>query len=309
MKRLLFTLFLLGASLLPLELQAQANNVTAIESLEVSLWPDYDQRNVLVLLTGTLAEPGTVTIPLPENASFHVLARIDEQGLMFDDLDPPQIGDGQLTFTTPDTQFRMEYYLPYTANGLQRSFTFSWQAAVPVNQLMVSVQQPAAATTLAVTPADAGQVEGQDDGLIYHNLAAQSVSAGQLVQFTVEYVMSADTLTASVSAPAAVVDGQETAVQPGSDNPIAAWAIGLGVAGLLLVGGAVAWQLSTQRQQRGKRKPRPRRAAPPTPRPQAAPRRPAKSAAQTARFCHECGEAAVAGDKFCRSCGTRLKMQ
>ncbi|HEX6387566.1 MAG TPA: hypothetical protein VF177_23100, partial [Anaerolineae bacterium] len=96
------------------------SETTAIESLAVEFWPDYDRPAVLVLLTGTLPAdtplPATVTLPLPQEADLNAVARISDDNVMIDDIEYTT-GADQLTFTTPDRRFRIEYYLPYTADG------------------------------------------------------------------------------------------------------------------------------------------------------------------------------------------------
>ena len=120
MKRSSFILLFIFL-LMPMATCFAQNPVHGIDSLDIEIWPDYDKTSVLVLLTGTLPGdtrfPASVTLPLPEAAQLNAVARIDSKdGNMKDDIisstDPP----GTLTFTTPDLRFRVEYYLPYTAN-------------------------------------------------------------------------------------------------------------------------------------------------------------------------------------------------
>ena len=128
------------------------NPASVIDSLDLEIWPDFDKSSVLVLLTGTLPEdtrlPASITLPLPEVAQLNAVARIDSKdGNMKDDIisstDPP----GTLTFITPDLRFRVEYYLPYTINKNQRSFDYTWLAAISVNNFQLRVQRPSSAST------------------------------------------------------------------------------------------------------------------------------------------------------------------
>ncbi|MBE2202014.1 MAG: zinc ribbon domain-containing protein [Anaerolinea sp.] len=297
---LLFVMLLFS----PPPLQAQTT-VTVIESLTVDLWPDYDQEAVLVLLTGTLSAPGTVTIPLPDNADFHVLARIDSQGNMYDDLGTPVMGNGTITFTTPDVGFRVEYYVPYSGSGNERSFAYTWQGNVAVNQLFVSVQQPTAAVSLVTVPAANAPVRSQNDGLLYHNLPTQTAPPGQTVVIQVNYAMSSSTLT--IASQPAITTGSSgvSTTTAAANNNLSTWAIVLGGVGLLLIAIAVTWQLATQQRSTGKR---PLAKRPPkTTRSKPAPTRQAAPTQGKAKFCHECGEPAQPGDRFCRSCGAELK--
>lgn len=299
---ILFLLITILISVAPLQAQSP---VTAIDSLSIDLWPDFDQEAVLVLLTGILPSPGTITIPLPADADFHVLARVDDQGNMFDDLGTPTFGNGMMTFTTPDTRFRIEYYMPYTSSGTQRNFTYSWLADIPVKQLFVSVQQPAAAISLTTEPATSGQVQNPDDGLIYHNLAAQTVQAGQPLTIRVNYTMSRNILTVASNPPVTSSGSSAAAVVDTANNNLSTWALVLGVAGLLLIVVAVTWQLAAHRTP--KRKPAVKRPSTKTTPSKPAPARKATPAPGKVKFCHECGEPAQSSDRFCRRCGTELK--
>ena len=172
---------------MPLAAGFAQNPVPVIDSLDIEIWPDYDKASVLVLLTGTLMGdtrfPASVTLPLPEAARLNAVARIDRKdGNMKDDIfsstDPP----GTLTFITPDLRFRVEYYLPYTVNKNQRSFDYTWLAAISVNNFQLRVQQPTSASTLKTEPADANVVRS-GDGFDYHIFPARAVPAGQPFSF------------------------------------------------------------------------------------------------------------------------------
>lgn len=305
MKHRLLILSLLLLTLLPARTTA-AQQAPNIESLSIDFWPDYDREAVLVLITGTLSQPGEVSLPFPESADFHVLARIDADGVMIDDLDAPAFANGRMTFATPDPRFRVEYYLPYTRSGSQRSFSYTWPADVPVSQLLVSVQQPAAATEMNIDPEPAGQVRNQDDGLIYYNLPALQVAAGQSASFVIDYVMASDVLTFA-SNPPPVSGGSDptgAAVSGSEGTPI--WVLALVGAGLLLIVAATTWQVATYNNRRV-RKPKPRRSGQNKRAAAQKGQKQPSAARRAAKFCHECGEATTQGDRFCRSCGTALK--
>ena len=305
MRRLLLFFMLLTAVFSATAVQAQSD---PISELEIQFWPDFDTRSVLVLLTGTLSAPGTITVPYPENDEFLVLARIDSTNNMIDDIGQPEFANGTATFTLPgpDVRFRLEYYVPYTANGLSRSFNYTWQSNVTVNQLSMLVQRPGVAASMTTVP-ETTQVQNQSDGLIYYELPVQSVTAGQTVSLQVDYTMTADTLTVTGMSDSSVSDvpmTTDTAVVSPSTSSIPinnTWLLIGG--GVVILGTAVfvTWQLAT-RQTSGNRVRKP------------APRRPLKNAQPAARkpntaarFCHECGEPAQSGDRFCRNGGTTLK--
>lgn len=269
--------------------------VSSLEWLAVDLWPDYDRASVLVLMTGGLSDdtqfPADVTLPLPQEADLNAVARISDENEMIDDI-AFERGADTVTLTTPDRRFRIEYYMPYDAQGLQRTFTFNWPGGLAVSQFDVSVQQPSAAMSINVEPAAESVVSG-NDGLQYHNLPVRQLAANEGLQVEVNYTMSADQLTAAAqtSDPAGAAGPVDTSF--GSFLSGVNWPpvlAGLGIALLLL---AVGWQVFAARvaTRQKPRKPRPLRAVPQS----------------DVRYCHQCGARAQEGDRFCRECGTELK--
>lgn len=251
---------------------------------------------MLVLITGNLATdsplPAQVTLPLPQNATLNAVARITDQGEMIDDIEFEN-DSGTLTLTTPDRRFRVEYYLPYTSDGLQREFTFNWPGGPSVSQLDLSVQQPLAATSMTLQPEPESVIAGSD-GLQYHNLPVSQLQVAE--SFTVQgsYRLSSDQLTAS----SAINNGDAqdtTASAPGETGFAIDWPTGLAIAGVALLLAAVGWQVFGARMaqnRRAPRKPRPLRATQQT---------------GAVRFCHQCGAKALPDDRFCRECGAQLK--
>jgi hypothetical protein len=290
-KRILLLPLLLLA-LIPWPVSQAQSPVTAIQSLNVDLWPDYDRPAVLVLLTGALAAdtplPAVVTLPLPANADLNAVARITSDDIMIDDIDSTT-GSGQLTFTTPDSRFRIEYYVPYIVENNQHTFTFTWSADLPVDQLIVTVQEPVAASGLVTEPAAINVEDGFND-LTYHTLPAQPVPAGQPYSVRLGYTMASPQLSIE-NLPGV---GQTETSSPLPPSPTSAgfnWPLMIAVAGGVLILLAGAWQIVSTRA-----------AAKAAPAPAGrSGRRP------PARFCHACGQPAGPRDRFCRHCGTAIK--
>lgn len=297
---LLWLLFSLGL-VAPLHAQEE---VDTLEQLVVDIWPDYDRAAVLVLLTGRLPEtttlPAAVTIPVPQEATIHAVASVSNDNQMFET--PYSLEGGQLAFTSPEERFRVEYYVPYEADGLARSFSFDWQSELAVSDLNVSVQQPLAATTMTTEP-EADVVGSGNDGLQYHDFAVQSLPANEPFSIGVDYTLSSEQLTAPAAA-AAPTPATTTGAAPETETGLTVnWPLFLGGSGLLLIVLALAWYLWGQRASsaRPPRKPAVRRSPAP-----AASRR-AANPTGGARFCHNCGAEAQPEDRFCRACGTELR--
>jgi len=292
-------------------LPAQAQESSPdLATLAVELWPDYDRPTMLVLLTGSLAPsvtlPATVTIPLPPNADVHAVARISSDNRMVDDIVFSETG-GAVTLTTPDSRFRVEYYLPYEQSGEARTFAVGWVFPFAIGSVTVNVQQPAAATDFTLSPTPQSVTTGQD-GLTYHLLAPQTLPAGQSVQFELNYTLPGDVLTVETSAvnntatvPPVNEPEPNAPSTPSSNNlPL----ILAGVGGLI-ISATLIWQGLRERAAPKNRpaihrRPLSARSAPARKQPPAAP-------AGEVRFCHQCGREASPDDRFCRQCGTQLK--
>lgn len=323
MKRFSWIL-LLFAFFLAAPAQAQSSPA-AIEQLTVDLWPDFDQPSVLVLLTGKLPAstplPAVITVSVPAAATLNAVARVTADGTMIDDVQYSLDTAAQtLSITLPDLSFRVEYYEPYERNDLERQFTFTWQTPTPVQQLLVSVQQPAAATAMTVSPSPISVTPG-NNGLQYHNMPATDLPANQLYTLEVNYTMSSSALTTSLVQPPSAT-GIPSDLLPdagssgGSSSDSTLLLVGAAVMGVLVVGGIV-WLVINRGSVRpvpaaprrsGVRQSRrvsatPRRATPPPPPTESAPSR----SDQATRFCHNCGQPSHADDRFCRYCGTELK--
>lgn len=285
----------------PIQAQLPTNQ---IESLIVDLWPDYDQEKVLIMFTGALPAdaplPASITIPLPAEAQINAIARITSDNRMLDDIEYTT-GDNSLTFTLPDSRFRVEYYVPYESSGVTHSYTFNWLADLRVKEILAAVQQPTSAVNMSVTPENATIIPDNTDGFTYYTFPPQPIPRGQPYTLTFSYDMAAPQLS--------IDNLPTTAVPVNANSPAAAlstntvnWPLVLGVLGLLVIAVAGTWFVAT-RQTGGtaskSRKPRPKR-------PQNQPVK-AANVGGKAQFCHECGKALKPGDRFCRSCGTAVK--
>lgn len=307
MKRLLLLgtliLLLLAALVGSVPTSYAQTTATEIEFLSVEFWPDYDQPSVLVLLTGTLPStallPAEVTIPLPPEARLNAVARITADNMMIDDIEFTEVGDSVI-FATPDSRFRIEYYVPYAVDSDDHVYTFEWLADVAVAQLAPTVQQPLAASSLSTDPAALSVSGDREDGFRYHNLPLAMVPAGESYRLSFRYPMPEPQLSVSIANqnPGGATGGGDTAVS-GSNILQEQWPYFLAIAGVVLVVGATVWYLLRQGSSNRVRKPRPRRANPS--------RSASQASSAAAKYCHNCGQPSEAGDKFCRSCGTQLK--
>ena len=281
---------------------AQGVPADTFEEVVVEFWPDFDRPDVLVLMTATLPPdatlPAQLTLSLPEEAVINAVARADESGELFV-LAHETSADG-VTFTTPDRQVRLEYYVPYLLEDGNHVYTFEWLSPdIAVDNLQMIVQRPAAVDSIFVEPTEE-KIESGFQGLATYWLAPQTVPAGDAATVRFSYAMPETIL--SVDALAQSGADENTAVAPPAssttpDNDFN-WAIILGALGLVIVTGSATWFLATRQKQSNR---------PAKPRPVRQKTNSSKSAGKQVNFCHNCGQPVTGDDQFCRSCGVQLK--
>jgi len=295
----------------------QANNLSAqepaavLEFLDVELWPDFDQPALLVLMTGALSNdvpfPATITLPLPEEATIHAVARVNASDewidMDFDDSIP-----GQITLVVDDPGFHVEYYIPYESDGDLRQITFSWLADMDVTQLLTKFQEPSSATDVTLSPEAMRALIGAYD-LRYHEIEGQAVPAGIPYTLEASYRMVRPELSAEGLAIQQPPDSAPVIAQQGPDGSDSSdfnWPMVLAATVAVLAFAAVAWLIySGQNRKRRVIKPRP--AARTRGRRSPADAGKSTSRSNKSKFCHECGQPLDPADKFCRNCGTVVK--
>lgn len=283
------TLLLLGAA--P---RALAQSPPPLEQVELSIWPEYDRRAALVIyrvrLADDLALPATVSLPIPTAVGEpHAVAYADPSGSLINaEYERTVDGDwAAISLEAETPSLWLEYYTDLTFANSTRTFTVRWPATWPVGELTYEIQQPLGAGEVSVSTGVQAERTGQD-GLTYYLGSLGVVGDGEGAVIDLRYDRSLDELTVDLlSSEGAVAQPTATGQSPPE------WLVpaAIGVAVLVLGGGTVYW--FSQRGVRARPAPRkPQRAAP---------------KAESARYCHNCGHQAQAGDRFCRNCGTELR--
>ena len=270
-----------------------------IARLQLSIWPEYDDPRVLIIVRGELAPgvayPTHVTLPIPKGAELIGAGMISELGELL--LHPHRVipGDASdsLEITLPSPGFFAELYFdPFETSGDAKRFGYTFEAPYPINQFDIDIQKPYTASEFGTEPpAMAQEAEGRDT--TYHRFAYRDVAAGQPTTFTVSYVKT----DPQPSVPKA-------GSPPASDSPAARGPqdrllIYFGI----LAGVTAAYVLGTLLWIAYRR----RRAAPTSPEtqplPLTAPSVPPPVAPAAANFCSHCGRALDADYAFCPGCG------
>jgi hypothetical protein len=283
---------------------AAAQTPARLASLHVSLWPEYDRPQTLVILEGELAPevalPASLSIRIPARAGQpHAVASTGADGQLLSAAftTRPNGDDIMVDFQTPSPTFRVEYYDPaLTIDGEARSLIFEWQTDYAVDEVRVRVQQPAGARDLTGQPALIS-LGMSDDGLTYYEATPSSLKPGDRLSKTGSG-LSVDTLSNTTSP-----QPEAVAPRPAADNR--PWLIGGAALGVVVIGAGALVYARTRRPvpARATRRPR-RRPAPAAAAAHAAPVAP--GVAGGARFCTACGQPRQPGDRFCRNCGADL---
>jgi hypothetical protein len=305
MSKKIFILFLVLIFLLPGRVGAQTQ--VQFSSLEADLWPEFDRPAMLVIYRITLSPqtslPAQIRLRIPAIAGApNAVAGSNPDGSLINiPYDQQDAGEWtQLVFqaTTPDLQ--IEYYDPrLEKDGEARHYAFTWLGDYSVDAFTVEVQQPVGASNMRITPGMATSKPGAD-GLTYLTLDVGPLSVGQPFEISIDYQKPDDQLSSSglPVEPSGPLDN--TAAGRQSMTEALPWALGL--LGVLLIAGGGLWYWQSGREQpQNNRKPRGRRKA-------TSPVDTGEINQSDYVYCHQCGKRAAPGDRFCRACGTELRL-
>jgi hypothetical protein len=294
----LVLLLILTALILPQAGRAQDD--VQLMDLEVDLWPEYDQPDMLVIYHITLqpevAMPSTLTFRIPKVARNPIVAvRDEEDGNLYEIGKTLQPGSEwlEVTFEVTSAIFQIEYYDPrLIKQGPSRSFEFTWPGDYPVVSASIIAQQPLEASDMQFSPEDVSSFTGENS-LRYYALQIGTLRKDQTYSFSLSYQKRSETLTAD-----------EMEVHPADKLPESMWNRGLpwalGVLALVLIAGGVFIYWRSGLPLAGEKKRKRRKAA--------AQANGDTAAEDSGVYCHRCGRRAGLSDVFCRSCGTKLRI-
>jgi hypothetical protein len=284
----------------------RAQESPELSSVEVALWPEFDQPTMLVIYRISLppqtALPVELSLPIPTSATVNAVATRQPDGSLLNlpYTDDESGGWTRLVFQATTPEIQVEYYdSELIKDGSGRHYEYGWAGENAVNSFVIEVQQPVDATEMRISPNLGGGTVGSD-GLNYYSSEVGPLAQNQSFKITIDYQKSTDTLSAqSVSvAPSAPLDDTTSGLNLSSVLPYI-----LGGLGVLLLGGGAYWywrsgqeETSRPKRNRGSRK----RSSPAIIE--------ETSGAGEHVYCHQCGKRAVQGDRFCRVCGTQLRI-
>ena len=297
MRKWLVLTLLFGLMLSPASASAQGG--VKLDSLSIELWSEYDKPSMLVIKEFVVSEqtslPANVTLRFPKEGNLVAVA-IESNGELFNKnfAGPVEQGDWQAITVNVESYepHRLEYYQPLTLDGNQRQFKYQWFGDYYVKDFAVTIVVPADSTELITSPVLQNTAASSDGSVVSGTVSKNELKMGNSFQLELEYQRTSDTLT----------DPQANQIQPSEpvseDTPgrvsITNLPLVIGAFGLALIGIALfSYWRSTQTSES---KPRRRR-------------RPSQAEPDEQAYCHECGARASPGDRFCRTCGSRLRTE
>lgn len=285
-------------------LLVSAQEAVEISTVEVSLLPEYDRTDMLVIYRITLSPqvsfPAEVTIRIPAAAGVpNAVASGDPDGsLMNLKYDQQPAGAWSLlTFTSTSPDIQIEYYDPnLEIDGITRYFEYHWPGDHSVGRMSVQVQQPLGATDMSISPNLGSGVQG-GDGMIYYTADVGSLESDQTFVITMNYLKVSDDLSTS-DMPVQFSAPIETAT-PSWFTLESALPFILGFLGLALIIGGGVWYWQSGRNKKSNKTQRSRH--------KPAAERSTNASETSHNYCHQCGKRAQPGDRFCRTCGSELR--
>lgn len=224
-----------------------------VKSMDLSLRPEYDTSDALIVYdftlanTGAAAYDGEVRFHVPKGATkqVHVCEQVDgnkhaicrpyttsndgdESTLTWKPSKP--IGAGQ------SYPIYIEYYYNPIQGKSAKTVDFRYHPSYPVDQLNLGVAQPARSSGFTIEPSATGTVTA-DDGLTYYTYNLKNLSADNPLELKISY-------TKDDNRPSVITSGASgAAAQPGSKSTVAV------VAALVLAafGGMMALGLRSPR--------------------------------------------------------------
>jgi len=286
---------------LPIPASAQGN--TSLTTAAVSIWPEYDRPNALVI-TEMMIAPET---PLPVKLVLRVPSTVDkvqavavgsalnsvtDQGVeyTFTKGDPWS----EITINATGPAVRMEYYDSGLAKANNvRNYTYIWPADYSVGGFSFELRAPLKSSKVTSEPPLNRDIIDQD-GFEYWTAQPGSLKQGEEFKIAFSYERSTD-----LPSTAFLVTNNPA----GTVVPTSSWTnfvyeklpyiIGLIGLALLIGGGWWFWRSGREGAKGPARKRHAQRAA--------------VDDDDQEVYCHNCGRRASAADRFCRACGTRLR--
>lgn len=292
-------------ALVTLAAPARAQETASLENLLIDLWPEYDDPGMLVIYKATLspgvALPADITFRIPVEAGkpFVVAVGPDANSVSEVVYDTQVMGDWiDVSFIATTPAIQLEYYDPgLVKDGTQRTFHYTWPGDYAAQNSRLQIQHPLGSSGISVKPPMGNVIQG-DDGFLYSLIEVGALEADSPFDIDLSYQKETDDLSIQ-----SLQIQPSATITPGSTNLLHIdqwWVWLLVVLGVVLIGGGGYWYWRLGREdapskKRARRKP--------------SSQAPGGAISERVVYCHQCGKRAEHGDRFCRSCGTRLRTE
>jgi hypothetical protein len=267
-----------------------------MKSLEVQVWPEYDQPSVLVMFAAQdISGTKKVTIYYPKGAQVNkvlnkILTANDNQDSFNQKFTSKETtNDTEVSFDLPGKQYFSEgYWDVLKGQKTQKSFTFDLKLPMDVDNVYVYIQQPATASNFTVDPKPQAMQQDPQNKLSVAGYQFQNKKAGEVIPLKVSYTKTNDTLSVNQANGQASQTSAPTSSTAASSDVTIIMLVIFGL--LLLVAGGFAFY-NYQQNSSGNKK--------------SAAKKPMKTGQKSKiNYCPNCG--ARAEGKFCAKCGERL---
>ena len=301
-KRLGFVLLL---GLIIFSTRAHAQGETKLESVNIGLWSEFDQPSMLVIHEFVVAKdttlPAKVTVRFPREGNLMAVAVNNNGNLVNTNFEGPTEQGNWQTIIVPVQSYdpyRVEYYQPLARDGNKRQFKYEWRGDYSVNIFSVQTLLPADSTNVITSPTLSNTGTSTDGLNLVGEVSRNGLNLGQSYEFTMEYTRASDAVTNSKQA--AGVQPSEP-IGPNTQGRVSMdklpWIIG-GVGLALIAIALFTYWRSTQGKNNSPARARAHRRS-----------QQEEEDTNVDVYCHECGTRAHSGDRFCRTCGSRLRIE
>jgi uncharacterized OB-fold protein len=296
-----FILFLILGMLLAFPFSASAQSSVDLASVTVQLWPEYDDPSMLVIVDFTVTEatslPASLSFRIPAEATLIAVASDAGNGQFMNvPYEQPTVDGEYRVFSmtvSAATPHRFEYYQPISFDGENRIFSYLWDNNYAVENFQYLFLEPLDVTAVSLNPTFAEQQIS--NGITYYDGAPVSLAAGEQYALTLNYTKTTSTLVSqSQTVQIAEPVNEDTPGRVSLTNSLPYIIGGLGIV-MILGGLAYYFQWGRHSAAGGKHRKRSRTVS--------------ESSSTEGAYCPQCGARAKSTDRFCRTCGSRLRQE
>ncbi len=188
-QKIILVVLLAGLAIIPV----QAQDETALESLEIAIWPEYDRPSALVIylarLDSSVELPAVVELPIPAGVGEpHAVAAWYPDGSLDDRVTWTRTVTGDIATIRVETETSgvwLEFYTPLEMVAAATNFRFVWLGGLAINSLSYEVKHPLGASQMQISPA--GETLTAEDGYVYTRTELGAQGAADTVAIELSY--------------------------------------------------------------------------------------------------------------------------